>query len=291
MEIKNKTILKKWGYCQTNLIEDFSGNRYIEKIEFYDSSVNRFSSFPYHSNECEIYNLILSPLGIPHVNIIESTGNSDENIFIMEYLKGVTCEDAPKAIYLYKAAEKAGEIYDKSRENMLFADKNIVDKYTLKKEKIYNHIKATSNFFDMGAIYPVVDYIFERYKTRPLFVNHFDMHLKNFIYDDDLFLIDWATTQISPFYTDLYVLLTQAKDVGANPDEIKIRYKNSAQIETLNDEDIHIGGIIWNIVNMHWLLELIGSDDVPFREWARELYNDLQRLVQLLNIQPQEQTQ
>ena len=284
MEIKSKTMLKKWGYCQTNLIEDFNGNRYIEKIEFYDTSANRFCSFPYHSNECEVYGSILSPLGIPHVEIVENTCNSDANIFIMEYVSGIICEEAPLAIYLYKAAEKAGEIYDKSRGNMSFADKNVALKYTLSKEKIYSHIEAASSFFDVEAVYSVIDYIFEKYKGRPLFVNHFDMHLKNFIYNDDVVLIDWATTQISPFYTDLYVLLTQAKDVGASFNEIKERYKKSAQIEVLNDEDIHIGGVIWNIVNIHWLLELIGSDDVPFREWAEKLYNDLKRLIQLLNM-------
>jgi Phosphotransferase enzyme family. len=284
MEIKNKTTLKKWGYCQTNLIEDESGNRYIEKFEFYDPSANRFCSFPYHSNECEVYSSILSPLGISHVEIIENTSNSDANIFIMEYVSGIVCEEAPLAIHLYKAAEKAGEIYNKSTGNMSLADKNITLKYTLNKEKIYSHIEAASSFFDMEEVYSVIDYIFERYKGRPLFVNHFDMHLKNFIYNDDLVLIDWATMQISPFYTDLYVLLTQAKDVGASVDEIKARYKNHSQIEVLDDEDIHIGGIIWSIVNIHWLLELIGSDDVPFCEWAEELYNDLKRLIQLLNM-------
>jgi len=284
MEIKSKTILKKWSYCQTSLIEDFNGNKYIEKIEFYDSSENRFSSFPYHSNEYEVYNSILSPLKIPHIKIIENTNNSDANIFIMEYIKGITCEDAPEAIHLYKAAEKIGEICYKSKRNMSLVDENTVNKYTLKKEKVYSHIKASSKFFNMQSVYPIVDFIFEKYASQPLFVNHFDMHLKNFIYSGDLFLIDWATMQISPFYTDLYVLLTQAKDVGANPDEIKARYKYSAQIEFLSDEDIHIGGIIWNIVNIRWLCDLIGSDNVPFQEWAEELYNDLQKLIRLLNI-------
>ena len=43
------------------------------------------------------------------------------------------------------------------------------------------------------------------------------MHFKNMIYSKgDIRIIDWATAQFSPFYSDLYVLLRQAEQVDAD---------------------------------------------------------------------------
>jgi len=283
MDIINRTVIKKWSNSQTNLIIDSEGDKFIEKIQFYNPITNNFNLAPYDSNEYEIYRSIIIPLEIPHVQIIGSAQTEKSVTFVMDFIDGIVCEDAPKAEHLYMAAEKAGTIYKKSKENMSCADKDIIEKYKLSKEKIIDHTEKINKRFNMPPINLTIDYIYEKYKSRTIFVNHFDMHFKNFILNDDLHLIDWASMRISPFFTDLYLLLSQADEVGADADEIKKRYLSFAQINHIDDEDIYIGGIIWNIVIIRELLDLVSIDNFPI-EWAEDHYNDLQNLLKLLNF-------
>lgn len=103
------------------------------------------------------------------------------------------------------------------------------------------------------------------------------MYFKNFIYNDDLHLIDWSS-QISPFFTDLCALICQANEVDADIDEIKKRYYQFAQISPLNDEDIEIAEIITNIGEMYAFL----VNNCPI-EWVEGTYDGLQRLIRDFN--------
>jgi hypothetical protein len=285
MDVKIRSSIKKWGNCQTNLIIDSDGTKFIEKITFYNPLNNTFDLAPYNSNEFEIYDSILKPLKIPHINYFGYSQTAEYTKFIMDFIDGIFCENVQEAKYLYLAAEEIGKICYISKANMIYLDKSIINKYILDKSKVYEHINASNYFSGIGSMDSVIDFIFDKYKSKPAFINHFDMHFKNFIYDTDLHIIDWASLQISPFLTDLYVLLSQAKDVNADPDEIKKHYLKYAQINSLSDFDINIGGIIWSIVNIHWLLDLHKITNAKFfLDWAEELFIDLQNLITLLSI-------
>jgi tRNA A-37 threonylcarbamoyl transferase component Bud32 len=264
MDIINRTVIKEYEGVQINLITDSIGNKFIEKIKR-------------DSNELEILESILKPLEIPHPRIIDSSKNEKSITIIMEFINGINCQDEPKAEYLYIAAEKIGEIYFKSKKNMARLDKSVVEKYTINKEVILHYIKVISMRYDMPSMDLLIDYIFEKYKNRTPFVNHGDMYFKNFIYNDDLHLIDWSS-QISPFFTDLCALICQANEVDADIDEIKKRYCEFAQISSINDEDIEIAEIIVNIEEMHSFL----VNYCPI-EWVEGTYDGLQRLIQDFN--------
>jgi len=72
-------------------------------------------------------------------------------------------------------------------------DKRVVEKYTINKEVILHYIKVISMCYDMPSMDSLIDHIFEKYKNQTPFVNHGDMYFKNFIYNDDLHLIDWSS--------------------------------------------------------------------------------------------------
>ena len=40
----------------------------------------------------------------------------------------------------------------------------------------------------------------------------------------------------------------------------------------LTEEEMLVGRIFWCIPAIHWLLELQGTDNVPFYEWAEDEY-------------------
>lgn len=264
MDIINRTVIKEYEGVQISLITNSNGNKFIEKIK---------RDF----NELEIMESIIKPLEIPHPRIIDSSRNEKSTTIIMEFIEGINCQDEPKAEYLYMAAEKIGAIYSKSKENMTRLDKSVVEKYTISKEVILQSIKVISMCYDMPPMDSLIDYIFEKYKDRTPFVSHGDMYFKNFIYNDDLHLIDWSS-QISPFFIDLCALICQANEVDADIDEIKKRYYQFAQISSINDEDIKIAEIITNIGEMHAFL----VNHCPI-EWVEGTYYGLKRLIQDFN--------
>lgn len=278
MDIVNRTVIKKYEYAQVNLIMDSNGNRFIEKIQFYNPPVIPFT-FQYNHNGLEIIESIIKPLEIPHARIIDSIQNEKCTIFVMDYIYGIECEDEPKAEYLYIAAEKLGTIYNKSKINMALLDKGIVKKYTLCKERILEFAKVISKYYSMPLMDSIIDYIFNKYQNRTIFVNHHDIQFKNFIYNGDLHLIDWDCVKIHPFFSDLYSLIQQAYQVNADIDEIKKRYLKFSQISSITDEDIYIGGIIGSIKAVFELLIF----DCPV-EWIENSYNELQHLIDKLDF-------
>ena len=272
MDIINRTTIKEYEGVQINLVTDSNGNKFIEKIKFHSSSVNAFHQCDF--SELEIMESIIERLEIPHARIIESSKNDKCTTIIVDFINGINCEDEPKAEYLYIAAEKIGAIYNKSKINLTRLDKSIVEKYTINQKKILDYIKIISMHYDLPPMHSLIDYIFEKYQNRTLFVTHGDMYFKNFIYNDDLHLIDW-NTRISPFFTDLCALIQQASEVEADIDEIKKRYYQFAQINSVNDEDIDIAAIITNIGEMYTFM----VNNCP-TEWVEDTYNGLQHLIQ-----------
>ena len=102
------------------------------------------------------------------------------------------------------------------------------------------------------------------------------MHFKNMIYSKgDIRIIDWATAQFSPFYSDLYVLLRQAEQVDADISVIIDNYKKFGRFGRINRRRNACWQDFWCIPAIHWLLELQGTDNVPFYEWAEDEYTSL----------------
>lgn len=277
MDIINRTVIKKYEYAQVNLLTDSNNNQFIEKIQFHNPPVISLT-FIYDFNELEGYISILDPLEIPHVRIIDGSQNEKCTTFVMDFINGIDCAREPKAEYLFMAAKKIGAVYAKSKMNMERLDKKIRDKYTLSKEKILEYVKVISKSYNMPRMDFLIDYIYEKYQYRTVFATHGDMQFKNFIYNNELHLIDWGV-RISPFFSDLYTLIAQADRVGADTDEIKKRYCESSQIGSICDEDIFIGGIIGCIQAVFELLVF----DCPI-EWTDNSYNELQYLIQKLDF-------
>lgn len=277
MDIINRTVIKRYKYTQVNLATDSNGNKFIEKILFHISPVIPLT-FQYDYHELEMIELIIKPLEIPHAQIINSIQNEKCTTYVMDFIDGINCEDEPKAEYLYIAAEKIGAIYDKSKMNMNRLNKGIIEKYTLTKEKMFEYIKLINKYYNMMPIDSIINYIFEKYQNQTQFVTHGDIQFKNFIYNDDLHLIDWSG-QIAPFFSDFYSLISQAHKVNADIDEIKKRYLEFSKISYISDEDILIGGIINAIKAIFTLLIF----DCPI-EWIESSYNELQDLISLLNF-------
>ena len=198
MDIIDRTVIKKYEYTQVNLITDANGNKFIEKIRFHLPPVLPLP-FQYDYNEFEMIESIIKPLEIPHARIIESVQNEQSTTYIMDFIDGIHCEDEPKAEYLYIAAEKLGTIYHKSKMNMNRLSKDIIKKYTLTEENIFDYIKVINQYYEMPPMDSMIHYIFEKYRNRTHFVTHGDVQFKNFIYNDDLHLIDWSG-QIDPFF-------------------------------------------------------------------------------------------
>jgi thiamine kinase-like enzyme len=121
----------------------------------------------------------------------------------------------------------------------------------------------------------LIDYIFEKYKDRTLFVNHGDIQFQNFIYNNDINIIDWECANISPFFTDLFSLINHASEVDADINEIKRRYCQFSQMSSIDDEDIQIADIIKNIDEIYGVLVF----DCPI-EWADNSYNRLLHFIQ-----------
>lgn len=266
MSITNKIVIKEWKYSKVSKVINSNGNTYIEKIV----------TDP-NSNEVEIYDKLLRAIGVEHIPILKTQYCIDKSIMHLEYIDGITCSDNPKAEYLYKAAKKAGNLYAVSSNCIDLLDNNIFHKYNLTKEKLLKHLDVMSGFYETKRLYFLVEKIYDKYENKTCFINHFDMHMKNFIVSDkEFYLIDWATTQITPFYTDLYQLMfEEASDVSADTDLILLEYKKAAGIKSITRCEILEAGICWNITVISWLLDLIGSDTVPFKEWADEQYNQL----------------
>ena len=71
------------------------------------------------------------------------------------------------------------------------------------KEKTLNHLYEISKAFDISGLVNFTSDSYEKYSKYPIFLNHYDMHFKNMIYSKgDIRIIDWATAQFSPFYSD-----------------------------------------------------------------------------------------
>ena len=276
MDIINRTVIKKYEYTQVNLITDANGNKFIEKIRFHLPPVLPLP-FQYDYNEFEMIESIIKPLEIPHARIIESAQNKQSTTYIMEYIDGINCEDEPKAEYLYITAEKLGTIYHQSKMNMNRLNKDIIKKYTLTEENIFDYIKVINHYYEMPPMDSMIHYIFEKYRSRTRFVTHGDVQFKNFIYNDDLHLIDWSG-QIDPFFSDLHSLVTQAHEVNADIAEIKRRFLKFSQFGSIDDEDILIGGIIGAIKGFFNLLIF----DCPI-EWIEDSYHGSLNLISLLD--------
>ena len=274
MNITRREIIKKWKYSQTSLIIDDKGIKFIEKIVTEKKS-----------NEVEIYDKILNPLKIEHIPIIDIFYYQDKSIIILKCIDGITCSESPIADYLYFAAKKIGNLYLKSVNKINKLDKNIYEKYYLSRHKMNTHIDALSQLYNIKGFYYVIDNIYNKYEKRPCFINHYDMHLKNFIITaNEFFLCDWATMQITPFYTDLYQLLyEELKEVNADLNKIISVYKKSSNINSIERIEIVEAGICWSITVIHWLLDLIGSDNVVFKEWADNQYVILEKLIDEYN--------
>jgi len=210
-------------------------------------------TFQYDPNELEVIESVIKPLEIPHTRIIDSFKNEKSTTYVMKFIDGINCENEPKAEYLYIAAEKIGELYNK-------------------------HIKVISKHINLQPIDSLIDYIFGKYQNRTNFVNHGDIQFKNFIYNDDLHLIDWGG-QIHPFSSDLQSLIAQADEVNADVEEIKKRYIKFSKTSSISDEDIVIGGIINGIEAIFSLLIF----DCPI-EWTKVSCNELQDLIQKINF-------
>ena len=269
LNIIEKTVIKKYKYAQINLLTDLSNNKYIEKIQFNIPPVVPLP-FDYDCNGLEILQSIIEPLKIPHPRIIDNTQNDKNTKYIMEYINGINCEEEPKEGYLYIAAEKIGEIYLKSKQNLNQLPISIVEKYDLSKSKILNYIEIINKYFELPSINSLIEYIFEKSKNQTIFVNHHDIQFKNFIYKDDLYLIDWDNVRIHPFYSDLYSLIELAHEVNADIEKIKNCYLKTSQISSITDEDIYIGGIIGSIKGVFELIIF----DCP-AEWIEDSYNGL----------------
>jgi hypothetical protein len=276
MNIIDRNVIKEYEGVQVNLITDSNGNKFIEKIKFYDPSTNTFHQSDF--SDLEIYESILKPLEIQHPRIIGSNQNEKCSTIIMEYIDGINCGNEPKAEYLYIAAEKIGAVYNKSKINMTRLDKGVMEKYTINKKIILNYIRVISEHYSIPPMDLLIDYIFEKYENRTLFVCHGDMYFKNFIYNDDLHFIDWSS-RITPFFIDLCALIWQAGEVDADIDEIKRRYCQFSQINSIDNEDIHIAEIINNIGEIYTFL----VNDCPI-EWAEGSYNGLLHCIQNFNF-------
>lgn len=258
------------------MLTENNGMTYIEKIENQVNDDGQISIVPYGSDELEIYEKVLTPLKVEHVRVVASKRKQGESKFILEYIDGLTCSEAPQAIHLYKAAMKIGEVYKTSRHNVSFVDEATLQKYHLTKEKLLNHLCEISKTFDISGLIRFVSDIYDKYSKYPIFLNHYDMHFKNMIYSKgDIRIVDWATAQFSPFYSDLYVLLRQAEEVNADISVIIKNYKSSAGLSTLTEEEMLVGAIFWLIPATRWLLDLQGTDNVPFYEWAEDEYESL----------------
>lgn len=272
----NKKILKKWIGAQTSILIDDNGTAYIEKIESQANKDGQVNSIPYNSDELEIYENILTPLNVNHVKVIASERKQGECKFVLEFIEGLTCSENPQAIHLYKAALKVGEMYKISRNNIYNINEVIFNKYNFDKKKMLNHVHEISKVFDMSDLLETINVIYDKYSRYPIHLNHFDMHFKNMIYsNDDICFIDWATTQLSPFYSDLYVLLRQADEVGANTSIIIENYLKTSGLSKITEDEILVGAIFWCIPAIHWLLDLQNTDDVPFYEWAEDEFKSL----------------
>lgn len=90
---------------------------------------------PYGSDELEIYENILTPLKVEHVHVVASKRKQGESKFVLEYIDGLTCSDAPQAIHLYKAALKIGDLYRTSRNNISCVNETTFQSIIYQKKK------------------------------------------------------------------------------------------------------------------------------------------------------------
>ena len=276
MKITDRKVIKKYEYAQINLITNSNGIKFIEKTQFHIPPVIPLT-FQYDYDELEVIESIIKPLEIPHARVIDSIKNGKSTTIIMEFINGINCENEPKAEYLYIAAEKIGALYYKSKININRLDKDVLRKYILTKEKALNYIDIINKHCNLPPMESLIHYIFKEYENKTMFVDHGDIQFKNFIYNDDLHLIDWDG-QIHPFFSDLHSLISLASEVDADIDEIKKRYLKFSKINSISNEDIIIGGIINGIIAVFSLLIF----DCPI-EWIVDSYNGLQYQIMLLN--------
>lgn len=268
-----RSILKKWQSAQTSILIDEQGQWFIEKIE---------TQTHYGPDELEIYNEILDPLKIEHVPVIASEKTKNHSKFILKYIDGLTCSDAPTAQHLYDSSKKAGNIYKQSRDNMANLPKDLFNKYYLSRTKMLEHLSVFPLEFGTEGLIAFIEMVYDKYEKYPLVLNHFDLHFKNMIATNDkMFIIDWATAQISPFYADLYVLLRQAEEVDADCELIIENFRKSAALQKITKAEILEGGICWSIPAIYWLLELQGTDNVPFYDWAVDEYQSALQALKL----------
>jgi hypothetical protein len=273
MEIAKRVNIKHYENVQVDLLVDAYGNKYVEKTQYHHTPALPIP-FHYGNNGLEIIRSIIEPLQIEHPRIIEGTNNEKCVSFIMEYMDGINCADEPKAEHVYKAAEKAGMLYAKSKKGLAAVDADVANKYSLTKEKILSYIQVIEQQTSIPSLDRLIERIFDSCKNRIPFVNHGDMQFKNFIYDGDIHLIDWDGVKIHPFFSDLYSLLEQARQIDADTEEVISRYKTSAQINAISDADIIMGGIIGSIVSLFDLIIY----DCP-TQWIDGTRNDLNQLA------------
>ena len=278
MEIAKKLLIKDWTASKTSIIFDSFSNKFIEKEYILNSN-------PYFSNELEIYEEILCSLSIDAAKIIESEINGNKVSFILEYINGIDCSENPNSDFLYLAAEKAGEIYKKSARNIDKIESKYIDKYSLTKEKVFKSLEFLGKFFEFNNTDFLIEKIFFDFKEKELFVNHFDMHLKNFIFNNGkICLIDWASMLISPFYCDLYILLSQAEEINASKNKIIEIYEKASHM-SISEKDIIASGIIYSIISVERLLRISTPEKSFFFDWAKDLYKDLMELLIKINSQ------
>lgn len=262
-QVFQRTVIKKWSSSQTSILTDAGGLRYVEKEDALLNGVD----------ELEIYTALLNPLKIDHTAVIASERTARGSRFVQAFIDGITCSEAPTAQHLYDAATKAGAIYRCSIENMHRISPDILHKYLLTEEKMLAYVEAFPPELDGSIFVNFIHHIYEKYKGYPLFLNHFDLHFQNLIATDkDLVIIDWAASQLCPFYADLYVLLCQADEVLADAHIIVENYRKAAGISSITRKEILEGTICWCLPTIYQLLALQCTSDIPFYQWAMDQY-------------------
>lgn len=274
MDIRERTVLKQWGNCKTSLLVDTNGNRFIEKTD---------SNNLYDSNEYEIYASILNPLRIGFIPTVRLPDPTDRDTFRLDYIDGVNCQESPTAEDLYKAATLAGTLYHAFTTHAGSIDARIIRKYHLTQAKLRGHMERAARRYDMRSVEPIIGRIYADSQTRPLFLNHFDLHFKNMMrVGDSIYFVDWAEAQISHLYIDLFTILSQAKGVSADRDAILSAYQTAAKLDEIPMLDILAGGFVLYLVNVHWLDEM--RENVQgFGKWADLLYEYLLSVVADIN--------
>lgn len=166
-----------------------------EKIENQVNDSGRGSMMPYGPDELEMHEDILAPLGVEHVRVIAGRRKQGEGKFVLEYIDGLACSDAPQTIRLYKVALKIGNLYRTSRNSIGCTNEVTFQEYYLSEEKTLSRPYEILKAFSISGLVSFTSDSYEKYNKYSMFLNHHGMHSKSIIYPKgDIHIIDWAAT-------------------------------------------------------------------------------------------------